>query len=103
MKLSFILLVSCVSLAFGTEATSQTARVSIRVNNESARTVMNRIESQTDYLFVYNHENVDVSRKVSLNASNAPVAQVLAQVFEQTDIIYAMEGNNILLMKRNEQ
>jgi TonB-linked SusC/RagA family outer membrane protein len=102
MKLSFILLVSCVSLTFATEVTSQTVRVNIRVNNKPAKTIMNQIENQTDYLFVYNHENVDVSRRVSLNVSNVPVAQVLAQVFEQTDIIYAMEGNNILLMKRNE-
>jgi TonB-linked SusC/RagA family outer membrane protein len=102
MKWSFVLLASCVSLTFATEVTSQTARVNIRVYNKPAKTIMNQIENQTDYMFVYNHENVDVSRKVSLNASNVPVAQVLAQVFGKTDIIYAMEGNNILLMKRNE-
>lgn len=103
MKLSFILLVSCVSITFATDATSQTARVNIRANNAPAKNIIDQIEDQTDYLFVYNHENVDVSRKVSLNASDAPVAEVLAQVFGQSDIIYAMEGNNILLLKRNER
>ncbi|MDR1331106.1 MAG: TonB-dependent receptor [Tannerella sp.] len=102
MKCSFILLTACVSLAFAAEASPQTARVNIRVDNRPARTVIDQIESQTDYLFVYNHENVDVSRHVSLHASNTPVAEVLAQVFGQSDVIYAMEGNNILLMKRSE-
>jgi hypothetical protein len=102
MKLSLVLLVSCISITFATTANSQTARVNIRVSNEPAKMIIDQIENQTDYLFVYNHENVDVSRKVSLHVSNAPVAEVLARVFAQSDVIYAMEGSNILLMKRNE-
>ncbi|MDR1601468.1 MAG: carboxypeptidase-like regulatory domain-containing protein, partial [Tannerella sp.] len=102
VKLSFILLASCISSVYAADANPRTVRVNIHVNNMPARTIIDQIENQTDYLFVYNHENVDVSRAVSLQVSNAPVAEVLSQVFGQTDVIYAMEGNNILLMKRIE-
>ncbi|MDR2120034.1 MAG: carboxypeptidase-like regulatory domain-containing protein, partial [Tannerella sp.] len=103
MKLNFIiLLASCISIASAADSNPQTARVNIRVNNRQVKAIIDQIESQTDYLFVYNHENVDVSRKISLQVSDTPVAEVLSQVFGQTDVTYAVEGNNILLMKRSE-
>jgi hypothetical protein len=102
VKLIFILLASCISTAYASDTNPRTARVNIHVSNEPAKTIIDQIENQTDYLFVYNHENVDVSRHVSLQALNATVAEVLSQVFGQTDVVYAMEGNNILLMKRSE-
>jgi TonB-linked SusC/RagA family outer membrane protein len=102
MRLTLISLFLCISAAFASNASSQTARVNIHVNNAPAKEIITQIEAQTDYLFVYNYENVNLSRTVSINASNAPVAEVLAKTFENSDVIYAMEGNNILLMKRNE-
>ena len=57
--------------------------------------ILSQIESQTDFLFVYNYENVDLSQKVSLNASNISVAEVLKIIFRNSDVVYAMEGNTI--------
>ncbi|MDR1919899.1 MAG: SusC/RagA family TonB-linked outer membrane protein, partial [Tannerellaceae bacterium] len=102
VKWSFMLLLTCVSITFATNADSQTARVNIQVNDTSVKTIIDYIENQTDYLFVYNHDKVDVSRKVSLHVTNVSVTEVLARLFGQSDITYVMEGNNILLMKRNE-
>jgi TonB-linked SusC/RagA family outer membrane protein len=101
MKLTLITLFIGISGVFASNANSQTARVNINVANVQAKEILNRIEEQTDYLFVYNHL-IDLSGKISIQASNTPVAEVLTRIFENTDIIYAMEGNNILLMKKNE-
>ena len=57
--------------------------------------IISQIESQTDYLFVYNYENVDLSQKVSLKASDISVAEVLKILFKNSDVVYAVEGNNI--------
>ncbi len=57
--------------------------------------VLEQIESQTEYLFVYNKQNVDVRRTVDINASNQTVSEVLDQMFKGTDIKYVMEGKNI--------
>ena len=58
--------------------------------------VLEQIESQTEYLFVYNKQNVDVRRTVDINASNQTVSEVLDQMFKGTDIKYVMEGKNIV-------
>ena len=65
--------------------------------------IISQIESQTDYLFVYNYENVDLSQKVSLKASDISVAEVLKILFKNSDVVYAVEGNNILLMKNTTE
>lgn len=99
MKLTFLLFLLCISSVWANKANSQTTKVNILAENMHMKDIISQIESQTDYLFVYNYENVDLSRKVSLRASNIPVAEVLKILFKNSDVVYAMEGNNILLMK----
>ena len=50
---------------------------------------------------MYDTKEIDLNRKVSVEAQNKTVADVLSSVFTQTDISYAMEGNNIMLMRKN--
>ncbi|MDR0429760.1 MAG: TonB-dependent receptor [Tannerellaceae bacterium] len=102
MKLTLVILSICISAVFSANVNSQTTRVNIDAVNIEAKEIIRQIEEQTDYLFVYNHEKVNLFEKKSVQASNISVAEVLTKMFENTDVIYAMEGNNILLMKRNE-
>lgn len=78
---------------------SQNARVSIQNARLRVGQVLEQIESQTEYLFVYNKQNVDVHRTVDIHASNQTVSKVLDQMFKGTDIKYVMEGKNIVLTK----
>ena len=100
MKLILSFLLLCVSTVFSENVSSQIARVNIVANKLSVKEIIKQIEDQTDYLFVYSNEKVDLSHRVSLNASDISVINVLNRIFENSDIGYAMEGNNILLMKK---
>lgn len=86
--------------AFATESYSQTMKVTVVANNISTGKVIHEIEKQTDYLFVYDVNEVNLKRNVKVNAQDKPVAEVLNKVFEGTDIYYAMEGKNIMLMSK---
>ena len=103
MKLVFVYLFIFVSGVFATEATSQTTRVSIVAKNISTQELMQEIEKQTDYLFVYNKNEVNLNRKVTIQATNQTVIEVLNKAFSQTDIAFAMEGSNIMLMKKESK
>ena len=103
MKLAFVYLFIFVSGIFATEATSQTARVSIVANNISTEDLIQEIEKQTNYLFVYNKNEVNLNRTLTINATNKTVAEVLNNIFSQTDVIYAVEGSNIMLMKKSQE
>ena len=103
MKLTFLLFLLCISGVWANKANSQTAKVNIQAENTQMKDIISQIEAQTDYLFVYNYENVDLSRKISLNAPNISVAEALKIIFRNSDVVYAVEGNNILLMKNTTQ
>ncbi|MBK5261938.1 MAG: TonB-dependent receptor [Peptostreptococcaceae bacterium] len=64
--------------------------------------VIRAIESQTDYLFVYDKNEIDLTSKVDLVAENKSVADILSGIFNNTNIVYAMEGKNIMLMPKND-
>lgn len=101
MKLTSLFGVLCVSSAFALNVNSQSLRVNIHANQKQAKEVIKQIEEQTDYLFVYNHDKVNLNNTVTIQANNETVAEVLNQMFAGTDIIYAMQGNNILLMQKD--
>lgn len=103
MKLTSLFGVLCVSSAFAVNVNSQSLRVNIHANQKQAKEVIKQIEEQTDYLFVYNHDKVNLNNTVTIQANNETVAEVLNQMFTGTDIVYAMQGNNILLMHRNDK
>ena len=98
MKLTFIMLFISVSGLFAS-VRSQTARVNIQATNASTKTIINEIEKQTDYLFVYDANDIDMNRPASIQVVNETVASVLTSLFSNTNVVYAMEGNNIFLMK----
>ncbi len=99
MKTTLIALFTCIYTLFAVEASSQNATVSIRVTNFTLREVIHEIEKQTDYLFVYDKNEVNVNRRISLKADNESVADVLAKLFTGTDVEYKFVGKNITLIK----
>ena len=103
MKLTALVLFLFAGMTFATPSYSQTMRVTIVGNGMRTGKVINEIEKQTEYLFVYDVDEVDMKRNVNVNAQNQPVAEVLDKVFDGTGVYYAMEGKNIMLMKKNTQ
>ena len=70
MRITTFLLLVCVFCTFAENTHSQNARVSINKKNVQLETVLNEIEHQTDYLFIYNNQ-VNVNKKVSLKAKTS--------------------------------
>lgn len=99
MKITIVALFTCIYTLFAVEANSQNAKVSILANGFSVQKVISEIEKQTDYLFVYDKNEINVNRKVTLNANNESVSQVLNKIFEGTGVIYKLVGKNITLIK----
>ncbi len=101
MKVFCLFSLFFISGAFASVVRSQTAKVSIHAEKISTLQVIEEIEHQTDYLFVYSKDDVNLDKKVSIQASEQPVAVVLNKTFENTNVVYAMEGSSIMLMKKS--
>lgn len=96
MRISTFLLMVCVFCSYAGNAHSQNAKVSIRINNVKLDKILNEIENQTDYLFIYNNQ-VDINKITSVKVKNEAVAQVLDRILSGTGINYELEGTHIIL------
>ena len=65
--------------------------------------VVNEIEKQSRYLFLFN-KDIDSRRIiVSVNAENQTITQILPALFKDTGLNYTIEGMSILVTKKSEK
>ncbi len=99
MRVTTFLFFLCICVSFAKNTRSQNTRISMNKNKVQLEEVLNTIESQTDYLFIYNNE-VDVNQLVTVNVRDEAVSQVLADLFGHTDISYSVKEGYIILAKK---
>ena len=84
-------------------AQAQTARFTIHMENVPMEQVVNEIEKQSRYLFLFN-KDIDSRRIiVSVNAENQTITQILPALFKDTGLNYTIEGMSILVTKKSEK
>lgn len=79
---------------------AQEKTISIQAQDVPLSEVLNEIEEQTGYMFVYNAGEIDADRTVSVNIHEMTLAKALEAVFESTGITYAQRGLNIMLVNK---
>ncbi len=97
MRMTCLFFIVFTSSLFATNVKSQVAKVNISFKSAPVIQVIRAIENQTDYLFVYDKNEIDLTRPVTVDGGARPVAEVLTDIFSNTNVIYSMEGNNIVL------
>ena len=102
MRTTCLLILVFASSLFAANVNSQVAKVSLSIKNSSLINVLDAIERQTDYLFVYNKSEIDLKREINMEVKDQSVSTVLSGIFQSTGISYAMEGNNIVLFNKVE-
>ena len=102
MRVSIFLLFFLSFSAFATTSSSQTAKVTIKKSNVALLDVLNEIEQQTNYLFIYSND-INVKRAVSVDANGKTVDSVLANLFADNGVRYQLEGTHIILTKKEAE
>lgn len=99
LKVKWLLLVLtflCCLNSGNAQAQSPTTPVTLNVTDAQLVKVLDMIEKQTTYLFVYN-KNVDVTTMVSIKVAAKPLTAVLDQLLKSNNIVYAIENTSIVL------
>ncbi len=97
MKLiSLFILVGIIQAAAFT-GYSQSAKITLELNNISVIEALTAIEDQSDYYFVYNKEFIDMDRKIDLKAENLRIGEILDNIFQTTNVEYEIRGRHIIL------
>lgn len=86
---------------FGMQASNSHAQkvVTLNHNKTTVSHLLDEIESDTDYRFVYKVDDVDLDRDVSIDVKDEKVPEVLDEIFKDTDVNYDLLDSQIFLNK----
>ena len=97
MRITAFLLLFSVIQVMGENSYSQNTRLSLNLKDVSIENVLDEIESQSEFYFVFNQKLVNVERKVDINAKNERIKDILANLFDSEDINCMVLNRQILL------
>jgi TonB-linked SusC/RagA family outer membrane protein len=97
MKLTTLLFVVTLFQLQATETFGQKIKVSLDLENVRLEQVFDKIESLTEFKFIYKDEKVDYQRIVTVKAKNENVTKVLDKLFKGSNIEYKIVGNQIII------
>lgn len=80
-------------------AYAQNQTFTFHLKNVSIKTVLQTIEKQSEFIFMYRSDLLDTSKKVSVDADKKSVSQILDQILEGTAVTYEINDRQIVLKK----
>lgn len=97
MRFTIILLILSVLHANGSDVYSQKTRLSINFSDTKLVIVLDKIEVESDFFFLYNEKLLDTDRKVSIDAKDQLIDVILGNLFTGTDVKYTIIDRKIIL------
>jgi TonB-linked SusC/RagA family outer membrane protein len=97
----FLILLGLIQVS--AESYSQTAKLSIKMNNVPIADVFTEIERISKFRLFYDNQLVDLSQHVSVDAEGETIYDVLDEAFLNTGLDYEIMDRFILVKPQNEQ
>ncbi len=97
MKLTLCIILFSFLGAIASESYSQVAKISLDLRNAKVRDVLDVIENQSEFYFLYSEKLIDVDRKVDVELKESTIEKILSKIFEDTNVNYIVKGRQIIL------
>jgi TonB-linked SusC/RagA family outer membrane protein len=97
MRLSVFFLLLFVAQTFATNTYSQETRLTFKMQGAKVIDILNKIENESQYYFLFNQKMVDVERQISLEVKNESIDKILTRIFENTNVSYLVKDRQIVL------
>ncbi len=91
-----IVLISSLQV-FAVDSYAQTKKISLDFKNATIKEVLNAIEKQSEFYFLFNSELIDVSKKVDITVQEEKVADILIRLFKNSEVNFLIKDRYIVL------
>lgn len=81
---------------------SQSKKLSLNMQGNSIKEVLQQIEAQSEYRFIYENEKVNLDTKVNIRVTDEVVETILKRLFEKDGVSYSITENNLILINPSE-
>ena len=86
---------------FSPGASAQDAGITLRLDDAPLVEVIDKVEQQSGYSFIYARQVVDEHRRLSINVRNASIGTVLEKMFGGTGVVWTIDRMQIILSLRD--
>ncbi|MFV0593622.1 MAG: TonB-dependent receptor [Draconibacterium sp.] len=76
---------------------AQMTRLSMKISNQPIEKILEEIEDESEFFFLYNKDLINVEQRVSVNAQNQTIKSILEDVFKGKDIAFTVYDRQIVL------
>ena len=97
MKWSVFFFFLSVIQVVATDSYAQQTRLTLKFEETRLENVLNVIENQSEFYFLYNQEYVDTDKSVSLDVKAVTIDEILNELFKGSDINYTISDRQIVL------
>lgn len=101
MRLSVVFFFLSLGIAVAGNTYAQNATLSLDMSNSTIANVLEAVENQTDFSFIYDASIVNANRKVSLKVDEKNIFDVLNNLFGESDVAYTVVNTKIILNKKD--
>ena len=96
-KLTLLLIFLSFIQAIAVDSYAQMTRLSLKIDAQPLEKVLEEIEDESEFFFLYNKDLIDVEQKVSVNVQNETIKAILDGVLQGKDIAYTVYDRQIVL------
>lgn len=100
MKLSLILLLVSVATVTANVGYSQNTKLTVNLQNATIQELIREIESQSEFIFVFYDNAIDLNQRVSVNVNGQTVDKILETVLEATGNTFSIYDRQIVIGKK---
>jgi TonB-linked SusC/RagA family outer membrane protein len=101
MRIALVLLLVGFLQTHANDAYAQKTKVSVSFSNTELAKVLDQIENESEFFFLYNEKLIDANRKVSIEAKDERIDEVLKMLFTGTNVEYTISDRKIILAPVN--
>ena len=97
MRIAYFFLILGILHAHATDAYSQKTRLSLYFSDTELIDVLDKIELESEFYFLYNEKLLDTHRKVNISAENKLIGNILEDLFSGTNVRFSIIERKIIL------
>ncbi|MFA5818272.1 MAG: SusC/RagA family TonB-linked outer membrane protein [Bacteroidales bacterium] len=97
MRNTLLLIFITVFQAYANDTYSQNTKLTLNLNNVTVANVLEEIQNNSEFYFLFNAKLIDVEREVSISMEDKKISEILTSLFSGTEVNYLVYDRQIIL------
>ncbi len=97
MRICCLLLFVGIVQSWALNSYAQQTRLTLKMSDTRVIDVLDEIEEQSEFYFLFNQKLLNVERRVDVNVKNKSIENIMDQLFAKTDVAYEVKDRLIVI------